>query len=277
MEAKMMRTCKKGLAAGCVLLILIAATAPGGFAADESYRNNDQNDWKFYAGLYGWFLFINGSIEVNDDSTPIDVNFDNIWSQLHMAAFFEGEVQKGDFGVFTDLGWARLWQRNEDAFLNLNIKTDIDWVLLDFGLYWEAFNSELGLGSMTARLRLQPYFGGRYMFMGTEIKLRKLPNDPVLHPALNTAAPVLGLRAFLDFDEHWNLLFAADGGGFGVDAMESTWLAELQGGYRFRYNSWDLKLMAGYKAVGLNVARDRKDIAGDFIFHGPILTIGAEF
>ena len=258
------------------LCTLIAAVASGA-AADSTYRNNDSKDWKFYAGLYGWFLFINGPIEVQDESFPIDVNFDNIWTQLHMAAFLEGEVQKGDFGFFTDLTWGRLWQRDEDAFLNLNTKTDLDLVLLDFGLYWEALKYELGSGPLPVRLRLQPYFGGRYMFMGAEIELRGLPNDRVLNPALNTVAPVLGLRSFVDFDQHWNLLFSADGGGFGVDSMESTWLAELQGGYRFRYKSWDLNLMAGYKAVGLNVASDKKDIAGDFIFHGPVLRIGGEF
>ncbi|MBW2419569.1 MAG: hypothetical protein JRH19_13555, partial [Deltaproteobacteria bacterium] len=99
----------------------------------------------------------------------------------------------------------------------------------------------------------------------------------VFFPALNTAAPVLGLRGFVDFNEHWNLLFTGDGGGFGVDGMESTWLAELQGGYRFRFKSWDLNVMAGYKAVGINIASGKKDVAGDFIFHGPLLRLGVEF
>jgi hypothetical protein len=62
-----------------------------------------------------------------------------------------------------------------------------------------------------------------------------------------------------------------------VDAIEVTWLAELQGGYRFRFQRWDLNVLVGYKAVGLDLASGAKDIEGNFIFHGPVLKLAAEF
>jgi hypothetical protein len=254
-----------------------ASSSAPSLAADTTYRNNDEDDWKFYAGLYGWFTFMNGAIRVREQTAEIDVNFDNIWTQLHMAVFFEGEVQKGDFGVYTDVAWARLWQRQQQQFFNF--KTDLDFVLLDFGLYWEALKLDLGSGPLPPRLRLQPYFGGRYLFLGTEIKVRPTPNDLVFTPALNSVSPVLGMRGFVDFDEHWNLLFAGDGGGFGVDGMDVTWLGELQGGYRFRFKSWDLNVLVGYKAVAVDASSGDEDegIGGDLIFHGPVLRFGAEF
>lgn len=244
-------------------------------AEAASYRNNDDDDWKFYAGLYGWFIFMNGAIEVQEQTAELDINFDNIWPQLHMAMFAEVEVQKGDFGAYTDLAWARLWQRQQQEVFNF--KTDLDLVLLDFGLYWEALTLDLGSGPLPPRLRLQPYFGGRYLFLGTEIQVRTTPNDRVLTPASNSAAPVLGLRGFVDFDEHWNLLFAGDGGGFGVDGMDVTWLGELQGGYRFRFKSWDLNVLVGYKAVAVDISHAEEEVRGDLIFHGPVLRFGGEF
>ena len=93
-----------------------------------------------------------------------------------------------------------------------------------------------------------------------------------------TAAPVLGLRAFLDIDEHWNLSFTGDGGGFGVDGMDVTWQAELLGGYRFRdlwSGRFDFNLLVGYKGVGID--HRGRSIEADLTFHGPVLKLGFEF
>jgi hypothetical protein len=243
--------------------------------APATYRNNDEDDWKFYAAIPVWFVFINGPIQVKDQTTPVDVNFDNIWSHLNMALFFEAEVQKGDFGVYTDLTWASLWQNQVQQIFAFH--TDMDLVLFDFGFYWEALALNLASGSLPPRLRLQPYFGGRYVYIGMQIAVQPTPKDGNLAPTLHTAAPVLGMRGFVDFDQHWHLLFVGDGGGFGVDGMERTWLAELQGGYRFRFKHWDFGLLVGYKAVGVALKSSEKAIGGDFIFHGPVLRLGAEF
>jgi hypothetical protein len=217
---------------------------PGGAHSSSStdpvrttYRTSDEDDWKFYAAIPVWFGFIDGAIQVRDETTPVDINFDNIWSNLKGALFFEAEVQKDDFGVYTDLNWARLQQQEEQVF---SFDIDMDFVLFDFGFYWEALALDLASGSLSPRLRLQPYFGGRYMYMGMQIEVQPTPGPRTLTPTLHTAAPVLGMRGFVDFDEHWYLLFTGDGGGFGVDGMKLTWLAELQGGYRFRFKRGDI-------------------------------------
>ena len=66
----------------------------------------------------------------------------------------------------------------------------------------------------------------------------------------------------------------------GVDGMDVTWLAELSAGYRFRFQrwgGWDLNILAGYKAVGVDVKSSTKDIETDLIYHGPVLKLGVEF
>ena len=69
--------------------------------------------------------------------------------------------------------------------------------------------------------------------------------------------------------------FAGDGGGFGVDGLDSTWQAELLGGYRFHFSKADFNLMIGYKGLGLN--RSGGSVAADLILHGPVLKLGLEF
>ncbi len=59
--------------------------------------------------------------------------------------------------------------------------------------------------------------------------------------------------------------------------MKRTWLAELQGGFRFRFERWDLGVTVGYKAVGVALESSEKEVGGDLIFHGPVLRLGAEF
>jgi hypothetical protein len=88
--------------------------------------------------------------------------------------------------------------------------------------------------------------------MGLDVRVD--PVDRLLQPTLNTAAPILGLRGFVDINDRWNVSFVGDGGGFGVDGMHSTWQAELLGGYRFHpFSKLDLNLGVGYKGSGSTI------------------------
>lgn len=113
-----------------------------------------------------------------------------------------------------------------------------------------------------------------FAFFPPNFRSPTLP-DQTFHPTSNTAAPILGLRGFLDMTDNWNISFAGDGGGFGVDNMDVTWQAELLGGYRFHHSRFDLNLMIGYKGVGLKNGDDGIDT--DLILHGPVLKLGVEF
>jgi hypothetical protein len=141
-------------------------------------------------------------------------------------------------------------------------------VLFDFALYCEALNLDLGSGDLLPRLRLQPYVGRRYQYFGLEVTVRPRPGNRRLFSTSNAAAPILGLRGFLDIDENWNISFTGDGGGFGVDDVHKTWQAELLGGYRLRFQRFDgldLNLLVGYKGVGVDVKSGTKDLETDII------------
>ena len=155
----------------------------------------------------------------------------------------------------------------------LTFSSKIRMVIFDFALYYEVAKLNLGSGPSAPRLRLQPFVGGRYLFLGVPTTVH--PVERNLDPTSNTAAPVLGLRGFLDIDDHWNLSFVGDGGGFGVDDLRATWQAELLGGRRFHFSKLDLNLMIGYKGVGFDHSGDQ--LRTDLIIHGPVLKLGFEF
>jgi hypothetical protein len=62
-------------------------------AVVRRHRTNEDNDWKFLASVNPWFLFLSGELSFQDSGVPIDVPFDSIWKQLHMALMVDLEVQ----------------------------------------------------------------------------------------------------------------------------------------------------------------------------------------
>jgi opacity protein-like surface antigen len=58
---------------------------------------------------------------------------------------------------------------------------------------------------------------------------------------------VIGLRAFVDLTEQWNLRFDGDYGGFGVDDNHETWNLRGLAGYRFRGWGVGWNIQAGYR------------------------------
>ena len=241
----------------------------------------EDDDWQFTIAPYGWFVFIPGTIIfMDEDPVLVDLSFDELWNQLHMALFLDFEVQKGDFGFFSDLVWAKLWTRGEGKLPTTTFKNDFNLVIYDFGLYYEVLNIALGSGSSAPKLRLQPLFGGRFFYLGLDVRQNSagslVPNPSYFQPRVRTAVPILGLRGFIDINDRWNISFVGDGGGFGVDGMNKTWQAELLGGYRFHPTSkLDLNLMIGYKGLGIDQSSEQ--IETHVVFHGPVLKLGFEF
>ena len=280
-----MRSFVRNRAVAEILLLVLVIAAPLAAVAEEgeggwelSTDNILEGPWQFELAPYVWFIHLSGSTTFFDESAPVDVGFGTIWDHLHMALFLDADVRKGDVGFYGDLSYSYLWSRSQGDLPTTSYKTNFYMVIFDFGLYWEALKYSFGSEPSAPRLRLQPLVGGRYYHNGLEVRRNSFLGELTLEPALNSVAPVLGLRAFVDLDERWNLSFVGDGGGFGVDGMDLTWQAEGLVGYRFMdlfSTDLDLNLSAGYK--GLEVDQKGSGLETDIIFHGPVLRFGIEF
>lgn len=247
---------------------------PSASAADqpapETTSDSETDQWRFTVAPYAWFPFIVGTNTFNDQGNNISIKFSQLWNQLHMALFLDAEVQKGKFGLLTDLFYSYLWNRTQAGLQTY--ESDIRLVIFDFALFYEVWSMELGSGPKPSKLRLQPFFGGRYIYASVPTTVR--PAGYRLDPVSNIAAPILGLRGYLDIDDHWNMSLYGDGGGWGVDDMKLTWQAEFLAGYRWHFDWTDFNLMVGYKALAVD---SENELDTDVILHGPVLKLGFEF
>ena len=133
------------------------------------------DEWKFEVAPYVWFIFLPGEITVRDQSIPVDLKFDDIWERLHFAFFLDADIRRGDFGFLADLSYAYLGSRSESP--RAEYKTKLKEVIFDFAFYYEALKLDLGSGSTAPQLRFQPYVGGRYLYLGPDIRV-----DPITPP-----------------------------------------------------------------------------------------------
>jgi hypothetical protein len=250
--------------------VAVPASAPAAEEPREDASSKDEDGWEFEIAPYMWFIFMEGSTSFRDQDQDVSIGFGEVWEQLHFSFMLDAEVKKGKFGVLTDLVYAYLWNRQQQG--PQTFESDIHLVIFDFGAYYEALSMDLGSGPKAPRLRLQPFFGGRYVYL--DVPTTILPAGRFRHPTSNTVAPILGLRAFLDINDHWNMSFHGDGGGWGVDDLDLTWQAELLAGYRWHFSRLDFNLLVGYKGLGWQAINE---LSTDFVIHGPVLKLGFEF
>ena len=127
-----LRTVARRLALVTAFVVFASATSPSASWADEveasevevpsasaaedpapeAVSDSATDDWRFTVAPYAWFPFIVGTNTFNDQGNEIDITFDQIWNQLHMALFLDAEVQKGKFGLLTDLFYGYLCNRS---------------------------------------------------------------------------------------------------------------------------------------------------------------------
>jgi hypothetical protein len=187
----------------------------------------------------------------------------------------EFELRKGTFGIYAHLLAFRIDGEVHEP--PINIEYDDHGFLLDTGMSYELGTWALGSGPDAPTLTLEPFGGLRWLYDPVEIDLAVGPVGKTENVRFITYVPVAGLRAFLDFDEHWNARFDGDYGGFGVDNNDETWNLRVLAGYRF--HSWlgaTWNVQAGYRWMRLfDLNRSQYYVRGDL--NGPLMMISAEF
>ena len=168
------------------------------------------------------------------------------------------QVRKGSFGVFFHSLFLGLGG-NREVIGPVELEWNDALYLFDVGLSDELGRSRLGEGSFAPEITVEPFLEARVVHQPVDISI--LGASPSGN--LSSAAPVLGLRTFIDLTEHWNLTFHGDYGGFGVDDNHQTWQAVGLIGYRWKGWGVHWNLQAGYRAMRIFDLRREADIAMD--------------
>lgn len=241
------------------------AHAPVGFIAPTF-----DGDWRFRIAINGWAPnVIHFESETPFGGGYLDKDLGWLLRNLKYYIPIDFEVRKGSFGAFF-----------HTLFLGLNGDTELigplelDWdqsvYLFDVGLSYELGRWRLAEGARAPELTLEPFAEARVIHAPLDMYIRGSRAGD-----LSSAVPVVGLRALIDLNEHWNLQFQGDYGGFGVDDNHQTWQAVGLIGYRWPGWGAHWNLQVGYRAMRLFDLRRTAGILMDA--RGADIVFGVEF
>jgi hypothetical protein len=209
-----------------------------------------------------------------ESKSTINKNLGWLLDVIDYEVPFEVEVRKGSFGVYAHLLAFKISDTIHSGHLSLEY--DDEGYLLDTGVSYELGHWALGSGEGAPTLTLEPFAGIRYLYDPVDIEIDFGPLRKKETIKATYTAPVVGLRAFVDLTEQWNLRFDGDYGGFGVDDNYENWNLRGLAGYRFRGWGVGWNIQAGYRSMRLmGLRKDAADLRIDI--HGPISLISIEF
>ena len=241
------------------------AHAPLGFIAPTF-----DGDWRFRVAINGWAPnVIHFEAETPLGGGYLDEDLGWLLRNLKYYVPIDFEVRKGSFGAFFHTLFLGLGGDTE-LIGPLELSWDDTLYLFDVGLSYELGRWRLADGARAPELTLEPFAEARVIYGPLDISiLGSKAGD------LTSAVPVVGLRAFIDLNEHWNLQFQGDYGGFGIDDNHQTWQAVGLIGYRWPGWGAHWNLQVGYRAMRLFDLRRAVDILMDA--RGANIVFGVEF
>lgn len=234
--------------------------------------------WRFTIAPYLWATALEGDITVRGRKASVDESFIDILQATDSIIGIEGhgEAWNDNWGFYVDGIYNRLGVEDDGRSL-VSFENVTEISILEVGMLyrigtWPLASGWSGQPPDGPTLALDAYAGARYTSLETENKLTvgnltfKSDGDQ------EWVDPILGARAVLDLDRHWQMMLSGDIGGFGA-GTDFTWSAMGLLGYRYSLFGIDMTSMAGYKAL----YQDYEDGSGsgrfewDMTLHGPII------
>ena len=247
---------------------------PYGLPAEGFIAPTFEGPWRFRAALNGWLpTTINISVKAGGESGSTTEGLDWLVARLDYLAPFNGEVRKGSFGFFAHTFFFKVHGTRDAGIARINWNDEGFWI--DTGLSYELGRWALGDGPRAPELTIEPFVAARLIRQSVDVDFQRLDIEDE-SDTFSTYVPIIGLRAFLDLTEHWNLHFEGDYGGFGVGDNHQTWHALGLVGYR--WPGWGLhwNLQAGYRALRVFDLRTSNYEAREDVF-GPNLMLSVDF
>lgn len=262
-----------------VLLALVVALPAG---ATEKAEPASEDDWKFDAVLWPWFMSLDGDVTVKGNTADVDMSFSDIWDNLNIALMARLEASKGRWGFSINPIYGEM--ESETGTTILNQPTSIDVTIKMFMMAF-AVNYRFGpfpLGhhdeGTTPTITILPQLGANYTYLDADVEIRSF-KDRSGSESQDWVDPFLGTRTILDLTPRWHIVLSGNVGGFGAGS-DVTWAAHALGGYRVDLSErLEGRILVGYRAL----YQDYEDGSGsdrfawDTTMHGPVLVIGASY
>lgn len=221
--------------------------------------------WCFLIAPYGWLPSVSGSAEVRNRSTDFSVPFSKILSHLSFGAEIHLEASNGPWTFMLDPSYFKLTEDQNNRFFNPEVVSKI--TLIDGGVFYRVVQECLPNNQL---LSFEVLGGARYLGIDNSIDFG--PRFSVSgHTDL--ATPIVGGRIKYDVSSTSHLWLRADGGGFGIGSVNSTWSATA--GYSYSITP-AVDLGIAYRALDINFSKN-SSASMNVLLYGPMLGVGFKF
>jgi hypothetical protein len=259
-----MKTAKKAIVGSFFFFMLLCPLA-------HAEEGKPAKNWEWnLAPLYLWAVSMNGELTVANQTTPVVLDFDQIFDRLE-AIFtlrFEG-LYKKKWGFLFDIMYTNIaGSTTLPGPFNTTLRLDFEETLVELGgiyrFYQKGPHAFEGLG------------GARFTNMDTKVTITSpLPRLPSrLESNQEWWDPIIGLHYKWQISEKWLLSLRGDiGVGFGAgDTSDSTWNAI--GLIHFR--PWKhVGFLGGYRALDADYETGSgiNTFKYDMLMHGPVFAL----
>jgi hypothetical protein len=259
-----MKTAKRVVVVSCVVLTLLCPLA---YAEEGKPTKNWEWD---LTPLYLWAVNMNGELTVANQTIPVVLDFDQIFSSLEavFSLHFEG-LYKKEWGFLFDIMHTNL---NGSTTLpgpfSTGINVDFEDTLVELGAIYRFYE--------TGRHIFEGLGGARFTNMDTEVTITS--PIPILPSRLESKQewwdPIVGVRYKWQISEKWKLTLRGDIGiGFGAgDTSDSTWNVI---GLIF-FKPWKhVGFLGGYRALDVDYETGTgiQQFKYDMLMHGPVIAV----
>lgn len=239
----------------------------------ETYPANDRinRTWEFLIAPYFVAANITGTTQVGRlPSTDIDVGTGDILENLRFGAMVRAEaLYQQKFGAMLDVAYMGLGASADSRVGGGRISVGVDQLIVEGMLFYRVHNSP--------QTSVDLYAGGRYWDINLDLNANgTFAGSFDISRGDDWIDPVIGIRAFHQFNDKWSANARGDIGGFGV-ASDFSWNVQAGVGYHFN-QTWSAHLQ--YKALSVDYDNDKSGtnrFAYDTITHGPLLGVAARF
>lgn len=231
-------------------------------AAAISAPDGQSQEWRRELSLYGWFSGISSTVTARGEETTTEVEFKDILKAIDFASFGHFEVQRGNWGLFSELDFVKLSTASEvrlpDRFLRVDTAVTLRQTMVELGGI-RSFDGE--------RVGLDVLAGARYVRFDIDSRLG--PRDS--STTKDWVDPLIGARLRLCLSDRWQASLRGDVGGFGVGSKLATnAVAVVSCKLSDRYS-----LGFGYRYLDIEKEGNRAKF--DSTTYGPVVGVAIRF
>jgi len=233
-------------------------------AAANPVGKSQSKQLRIELSLYTWLSSLSTDLEMRDTEVTSDVDFSTILDALDFANFAHFEVQRGKWGLFSELDFIKLSEDTEFRRPGSGVPFRIhaDGVLKETMIELGAIRSFEG-----CRVGFDVLAGARYFRLESDVRVGPFESSI----SKDWVDPLIGGRLRYRLSDKWLASLRADLAGFGAGSELTTNIVATVG-----YDISDrYALRFGYRYMDLDYEKDALEISTTT--YGPVLGMSIRF